>query len=201
MARLPYPSIDDISDPALRNLMREVPALNLLLMESHAEGVVEAVMYLSYSVLNRSVAPRNLRATAFLRLCGAVGSNYEYEQLAKVARNFGLSEEKIQAARDGRRSELTADEILVAQLAEELASGPKASRETLKSLEGVLSSREICELIIGIGFYLMQSRVIETLELELEDPPVAMPLPTGPGPVVDWQLRDRASPSIDAPDT
>lgn len=193
MALLPYPLIDDIEDPALRALMREAPALNLLLMESHAQGVVEAVMYLSYSVLNRSVAPRNLRAIAFLRLCGVVGSTYEYAQLAKVARNFGLSEEKIEAARDGRRSVLTPEEILVVQLAEELASGPKASRETLRALESILSAREICELIIGIGFYLMQSRVIETLELELEDPPVALPLPSGEGPVVHWHPPGGAS--------
>ena len=171
MSILPYPT--HYASERTREFMSRIPPLNLLRMESHAEGIVEAIARLSDGVLNRSEAPENLRLCAFLRLCEVVDSPYELAQLTKVAQAFGLSEAKIDAARRGD-SELSTEEAMATRLAEELAVSPRARRSTIDALRRFLGPRELCELIIGIGFYLMQSRVIETLEIELEDPPVAL---------------------------
>jgi 4-carboxymuconolactone decarboxylase len=184
MAVLPYPV--DYTSERTREFMARIPPLNLLRMESHAEGLVEAIARLSDGVLNRSAAPENLRLCAFLRLCEVVDSPYELAQLAKVARAFGLTEEKIEAARSCA-PELSREEAVAARLAEELAVGPKASRETLDALRSFLGPREVCELIIGIGFYLMQSRVIETLEIELEEPPVLLSRVPDNAAVESWR--------------
>lgn len=178
MALLPYPAPEDLEDPRVGEVLRRLPQLNLLRMEAHAEGVLECVARLSDGVLNCSTSPANLRLTAFIRLCSVVNSPYEFEQLAKVARNFGLSERKIRAAWDGSTSvDLDEQERLVARLAEQLGVQPKADRQIIEALQAFLTPRDILEIIVGIGFYLMQSRVIETLELELEDPPVVLTRP------------------------
>jgi 4-carboxymuconolactone decarboxylase len=173
VARIPYADIERLADPRVRAFMRGIPPLNLLHMEAHAEGVVESIARLSDGVLNRAVAPDNLRVVAFLRLAEAAGSPYEFEQLRKVATAFGLSPEKIEAARTGGPG-LDHKEEVVARLAAELAASPRATEATVAEALTFLGSRELVEIIVGIGFYLMQTRVIETLAIDLEEPPVAL---------------------------
>lgn len=186
MPKVPYP--DQIADPRVRDMLGRVPALNLLRLEAHAEGVVESIIRVSDGVLNRTSVAPELKLVAFMSLCAAIGSRYEYEQLAKVARAWELTEEVIEAAWRGSGSpKLSLPQQTVARLAEELAAQPRCSRETFEAVRALLGPKGFVELVVGLGFYLMQSRVIETFEIEAEAEPVTIPRPS-PSPGLDaWR--------------
>ncbi|MFA5938295.1 MAG: hypothetical protein WC809_02975 [Sinimarinibacterium sp.] len=168
MPRIPYPT--QLASERVQWLMERVPRLNLLRMESWAEGIVESILRVSDGVLNRSELDPVLRQVALLRLCAAVDSPYEFEQLAKVSRRYRMSDELIAAAREGSASaHLDPDQRMAARLAEDLAIGARPSEEVFTFFKARLPTRHFVELVIGIGFYLMQSRVIETFGIELED--------------------------------
>jgi alkylhydroperoxidase family enzyme len=168
MARIPYP--DPPQSPRLQWLFAGMPPINLLRMERWAEGIVESVVRVSDAVLNRSDVDDTLRQIAFLRLCTCIGADYEFHLLAKVSRTKGLTEALIRAAAEGSASpRLSEVQRMAARLAEELAVQPRASDEVFDYLSDRLPPRHLVELVIGIGFYLMQSRVIGTFDIEKEE--------------------------------
>jgi len=167
MPNIPYPSSHD--DPRVDHVLSRVPQLNLLKLESWAEGVVESIVRVSDGVLRRSEVDPILRQVAVLRLCAVVGSEYEFHHLVGVSKRHEISDELIEAARVGSSSpRLSEIQVMVARLAEELAVSPRPSKEVFDYLKSKLSSRHLMELVISVGFYLMQSRVIETFDIELE---------------------------------
>jgi len=48
----------------------------------------------------------------------------------------------------------------------------KAGDSTFDALKQVMSYRELTELTLTIGFYMLVSRFLENFEVELENPPV-----------------------------
>lgn len=186
MARQPYPSAD-YRDPRVRRLMDSTVKLNLVRMMAWSEGTVEAVLRLSDGVLNRtSIAPR-VRQMALLRLCAVIPSEYEFAQLASVSRGEGFTEADIALGRAGSAArELTDQERLACRFAEELAAGPRASDATFSAMNEAFGPRQTLELATAVGFYLMQSRIIETFGVDFEDPPV------------DLSRRDTSSDAIKA---
>jgi hypothetical protein len=168
MARIPYP--DAPVSPRVQWLFSIMPPINLLRMERWAEGIVEPIVRVSDAVLNCSEVDETLRQIAFLRLCTAVGAGYEFHLLAKVSTTKGLSDDLIAAAAEGSSSTgLSEEQKMVARLAEELSVSTRASAEVFDYLRERLPPRHLVELVVGIGFYLMQSRVIGTFDIERED--------------------------------
>jgi 4-carboxymuconolactone decarboxylase len=51
-----------------------------------------------------------------------------------------------------------------------VVAGPRVSDATFAAVEQHLSPREIVELLLTVGDYLMLARVMTTLELEIDDP-------------------------------
>ena len=181
MARIPYPPAP--RSPRLQWLFAGMPPINLLRMERWAEGIVESIVRLSDAVLNRSEVDDTLRQVAFLRLCTCIGADYEFHLLAKVSRTKGLSETLISAAGEGSSSlHLTEEQQMAARLAEELAVDTRASDEVFAYLRERLPPRQLVELVIGIGFYLMQSRVIGTFDIEKEHAEFALGSTGEPSP-------------------
>lgn len=186
MPRINYPT--NISDPRVQYVVERMPALNLIRLESHAEGCLEAIMRLSDGVLNRTIVAPEIKIVAFLHLCEVVGSPYEFEQLRKVAVNYKLPDSMIEASRAGtQEAGLSREQALACRLSAELAVSPRCTDETYDALLSFLSPRELCELIIGIGFYMMQSRVIETFEIEIENPPAFLPPPVVTDEIQAWR--------------
>lgn len=60
-------------------------------------------------------------------------------------------------------------------------AGPQVTDATFSEVTRRLSSREIVELLMSIGTYLMLARVMTVLELEI-DAPAATPSSTSPDP-------------------
>jgi alkylhydroperoxidase family enzyme len=61
-------------------------------------------------------------------------------------------------------------ERVVLRFTEEVVNRVKADETTVKELMKFLSAREIVELIIAIGFYMMAARITETTRTDLDPP-------------------------------
>lgn len=180
MTNIPYPDTAEL-DARVAHMIEVSPKINIIQVMAHAPGNAESVLRLSDSVLNRGSLDPVTRQVALIRMCTVVGSTYERILLESVSRGVGLSEEMILAAREGSSSKaLSEHHRMAAKMGEELAVAPRPSPETFAYFRKVLPVRELVELVQAIGFYLMQTRLIETFEISPEDPPVD--LSTRPDP-------------------
>ena len=172
MTNIPYPETEGL-DPRVQNMINVSPKINIIKVMAHAPGNMESVLRLSDSVLNRGTLDPVTRQVALIRMCTVVGSKYERILLESVSRGVGLSEELILSARQGSSCEtLSEHHRMAARMGEELAAGPRPSPETFEYFRQRLPLRELVELVQAIGFYLMQTRLIETFDISPEDPPV-----------------------------
>ncbi len=95
---------------------------------------------------------------------------------------MGASQEQVAAL---ERDEPEADcfsqaQRLVLHFTTEVVRDARASEQTLAALQQTMSSREIVELLMVIGHYMMVARVMATTDMELDEPAVRRPS-TPPG--------------------
>ncbi|WP_439620915.1 carboxymuconolactone decarboxylase family protein [Hyphomonas sp.] len=172
MTNIPYPDVEGLEGRTKR-IVDVSPKINIIKVMAHAPGNVESVLRLSDSVLNRGSLDPVTRQVALIRMCTVVGSDYERILLESVSLGVGLSEQLILAAREGSCSEmLTLHQKMAARLGEELAVSPRPTPDTFEHFRRTLPVREFVELVQAIGFYLMQTRLIETFDISPEEPPV-----------------------------
>ena len=68
-------------------------------------------------------------------------------------------------------SEFDARERAVLQYAEEVTRDVRARPETFEALRNHFDSQTIVELTVTVGFYGMVSRILENMQVELEEDP------------------------------
>lgn len=173
MARLPLVHPDQAPQKVAAAL-RELPPLNIIRTIAHADDVLLPWVGLSSSLLNDTVMSPTLREIAVLRVAAITpGADYEWDQHEVIAREVGLSQERIEAARSG--SGLEGDDALVARFTEEFARLGSPGEETWASARERFSPREIVELMLVIGLYMMVGRVCATFHVD-PDPPIGVDL-------------------------
>jgi alkylhydroperoxidase family enzyme len=97
------------------------------------------------------------------------GSGYEVHQHKNIAHPNGIPYEKIEALEVGSSSTLfSAIEKLVLKFTEEFVLDNKASSETFSALTVELGNRQVAELAITVGYYMLISSFLETFEVDIE---------------------------------
>jgi alkylhydroperoxidase family enzyme len=93
-------------------------------------------------------------------------------QHVAIAQAVGVNEDQIAAVERGDfgSAALSDSERAVLRFAQEVVARPRVSDETFAAASRSLSPREIVELLLAIGNYMMLARVMTTRELELDDP-------------------------------
>lgn len=172
MARLPYPDPETAPEP-VREALAAVPPLNIFRMLSHAETAFRPFLRFGAAILGRLELDPKLRELAILQVAADAEARYEWVQHAAIARDVGVSDEQIAAV---ERGDIATDKSLgeveraVLAFASEVVAGPRVGDATFEAVSEHLSPREIVELLLTIGEYLMLARVMTTLELELDEP-------------------------------
>jgi 4-carboxymuconolactone decarboxylase len=171
MARIPYP--DPAQSPeSVREALAGLPPLNIFRMLSHAETAVRPFLRFGGAVLTRLELDARLRELAILQVAVQAEARYEWVQHAAIAQALGVSPEQIAAVERGEietAASLSDVERAVLRFTSEVVAGPRVSDETFADVSTSLSPREIVELLLTVGEYLMLARVTTTLELELDD--------------------------------
>jgi len=161
--------------PDLQNVFRKMEGngydvLNIYKALAHAPDLCLAFMRLGNKVLFKSRIDPKLRELAILRVSRLTKARYEREQHESIARDLGMDELQIDAVKKWQGSRhFDKHEQTVLQYTDELTGQVRAKNSTYKKLQAFLSEREIVELTVTVGFYNMVSRVLEALEVDLDD--------------------------------
>jgi alkylhydroperoxidase family enzyme len=169
MARIPYPDIEALPEDVRSFFDRIRPKLNIYRMLPHAETSLYGFMKLGNALLFKAELDPILRELVILRVGYLSDATYEIHQHLVVARHVGVSDVKIEALQQGSDAAVFSDkERAVLQFTDEVVKQVKASDAAYEAVAGHLSHREIAELLLTIGFYMMVSRFLENLEVEIE---------------------------------
>lgn len=143
--------------------------LNLFKVMANSPEVGRAFLRLGNRILFKSRLNPRLRELAILRVGDLAKANYEFTQHVPIARRVGVTAAQIEALPLWKGSTLFNDqERAVLQYTDEMAEKIRVSDDTFAKVKAFLSDQEIVELTTTIGYYGMVSRILETLQVELE---------------------------------
>jgi 4-carboxymuconolactone decarboxylase len=168
MARLPLIERDQL--PAdLATLVAGRPALNLYRVLPWSVPTARGFLALGRAILNESALDPQLRELAILRVGALSRAAYEVHQHRRVAASVGLSPDKIAAAVQERDEQCLAPfERELLQFVDAVVWQVKAPRHLYDAVAPRLGASGICELLHTIGFYMLVSRFLENLEVDIE---------------------------------
>jgi alkylhydroperoxidase family enzyme len=169
----------------VREALDALPPLNIFRMLANAETAFRPFLRFGGAVLGSLELDPALRELAILRVAQVAEAEYEWVQHVPIGLQAGVREEQIAALEAGELSAGCFSDAERALLAftDAVVQGPHVDDELFGELRGHLPPREIVELLLTIGDYLMLARVMTVLQLEID--------PAAGGDVVDSATRGR----------
>jgi alkylhydroperoxidase family enzyme len=180
MARIPYPDIASAS-PEVKDMLARLPApANIFNMMAHAETCLKPVMKLGGTLLGKLRLDPKLRELCLLHAVKLEGGEYEWMQHVPIAKDLGATDDQIAALARGDDAAgcFSPLETAALRFTREVVVDARASEAGLANLRAHLSDREVVELILMAGFYIMLARLTESLGVE-NDPPMGSALIRG----------------------
>ena len=172
MARLPY--VDPAAAaPPVRQALEATPPLGIFRMMAHAETAFRPWLRWGGVLLGDLALDPLLRELAILRVSRLEPhAEYEWIQHVPIARAVGASDDQIAALeRDDPAADcFSGEQRLVLEFTTEVVRDVRAGDATFAALAERLSPREILELLMVIGQYMMLARVMATTEIDLDEP-------------------------------
>ena len=173
MARVPYFDMSN-APPEFAALMSARHPLNIYRMLPHAGPAGQGFLKLGGALLRENALDAQLREVAILRVGFLSKAGYEVHQHKRIARKVGLSEAKIAALEVGAdTSALSELELKVLRFADQLVHHVKAPDAMWQDLAQHLDHRQMAELVLTVGFYMMVCRFLENFEVDIESPGAA----------------------------
>jgi 4-carboxymuconolactone decarboxylase len=173
MARIPY------ATPAqYEELMRgirlpeDTARTNAFRMLAHAPAIGGSVLRLIFTVLAEADLDFYLHELVILRVTQRCQAHYAWAQHAAIARGIGITDEHIAALErgDAPAALFTRRERVVVAFADEVLDATRVSDHTFALVREELSSREIVELLVTIGYFRMIGGLLATLDVDLDRP-------------------------------
>ena len=165
MARIPYP------DPSQEFTTPSVQ-FNLFRMLAHAGTTGKRVLSLGNALLSQQELPPKLRELAILQVAHESGADYEWVQHVALARSVGVTQAQIEAIEQGSLpgSLFTGQEQQVLLFTKEVYRDSTISDEDFATMTQAFTSREIVELLLTAGYYMMLARFMRVLEIDIDEP-------------------------------
>ena len=171
MARLPYLDLDKLAlTPENQKLMARKGNIYKALANS-PKGLA-AFGTLASHIRFDSKLDQRLSELAILMVGYATRHPYEWSHHVEIARRFGVKDEDIRALMEegeGRNSKLEPLAKAVVRASKEMTENLAVSDATFAALRQCLDNECIVDLVITIGFYNAVVRVLETLQIDVED--------------------------------
>lgn len=171
MARVPY--VDPATAPApLREQLARFgeDPLNIFRVLAHAETCFEPTVRLGGAILLQQKLDARLRELAILRVARLSQAPYEWTQHVAIAEGVGVPAEQIAALEgdDGAAACFGERERLVLAATDELVRNADVGDETWAALGRHLDARELIELVVAVGFYMLMARVMRASRIDLD---------------------------------
>jgi alkylhydroperoxidase family enzyme len=172
MARLPY--VDPAAaSPEVRETLARLPVpLRVFHMMAHAETAFRPLIALGTAILGKQQLSPKLRELVILRVAALSPSRYEWSQHVPIAHATGATAAQVTAIERGDVEAACFDdrERLTLRFATEVLRDVRASDGTFAAAAAVFSPREIVELILTVGYYMTVARLLETTDVDLDEP-------------------------------
>jgi 4-carboxymuconolactone decarboxylase len=171
MPRVPYYEVDQATGKHAEFLDKLKPHLNIYRMLANSEYGLKGFVRMGNALLYRCELDPGLRELAILRVGRLSRAAYEVFQHERIAREVGVSEDKIAALRDAtiEAPTFTDHEKTVLRFTDDVVRNVRASDKNLKAVQAFLSPGALVELTITIGYYMMVCRLLETTGVEGEE--------------------------------
>ena len=173
MARIPYFDLSQAPE-SYTSLLGERPPLNLYRMLPHAGPAAEGFLKLGGALLRQNALPAQLREIAILRVGLLSHASYEVHQLRRVARYAFLADNKVATlpldATPQALAALDEREGFVLAFTDQLFHHVKAPDDMFAQAQTHFNPRELSELVLTVGFYMMVCRFLENFEVDIEPP-------------------------------
>ena len=180
MARVPYLQNDQV-DPKVREMFEKIEGaggqiVNLYRVLAHSPGICRAFIRFGNQLLFKGALPPKLRELAILLVSERTDAHYERSKHREIALSMGVPQSQVDAVKGWTDSDAFDEmERALLQYAEEVIRNVRAKPQTFEALRPHFNDEAIVELTTVIGFYCMVSRILENLQVELEEggaPPV-----------------------------
>lgn len=170
MARLPYVDPESAPEP-VREALERVPPINIFRMMANAETAFRPWLAFGGALLSSLELDARLRELVILHVGRLSGAEYEWVQHVPIAQAVGASEEDVAAIERGDLDAgcLGPDVRAALRFTTEVVNEVRASDESLAALREHLSPREVVELLLVIGQYMLVARVAETAGIEIDE--------------------------------
>ncbi len=168
--KIPLPTDDELK-PEHREMLTNLPRLNVFRMVAGAPRAVRPFMELGGAVLSTALDARR-REIAVLRVAHATRAGYEWAQHEQLAKNAGVSDAEIDAIdKEEPVARLDEECNLICRVADEVTRDVRLSDEALEQIIDRYGPREAAELILLVSYYNMVSRFLESTRVEVEEEP------------------------------
>jgi 4-carboxymuconolactone decarboxylase len=143
--------------------------LNLFKVMAHSPQVGRRFLGLGTAILLKGVVPPTLRELAILRVGQINQANYEWTQHVPIALRVGVRQAQIDALAKWEHSpEFNETEKAILRYTDEETLNCRVGDETFAAVREILTEEGIVELTTTIGYYGMACRILEALQVELE---------------------------------
>jgi len=143
--------------------------LNLFKAMAHSPQVGRRFLGLGNAILFKGVVPPPLRELAILRVGHINQANYEWTQHVPIALRVGVRQEQIDALPEWKTSgEFDKTEQAILRYTDEETLNIRVRDETFAAVRAILTEEGVVELTTTIGYYGMVCRILEALQVELE---------------------------------
>jgi AhpD family alkylhydroperoxidase len=168
---IPLPTDDEL-EPEHREMLANLPQLNVFRMVAGAPRAVRPFMELGGAVLSTALDARR-REIAVLRVAHATRAPYEWAQHKQIAEKVGVTAEEIDAI-DSEDPVASLDEEcnLICRVADEVSRDVRLSDDALEQIIERYGPREAAELILLVSYYNMVSRFLESTRVQIEQEPL-----------------------------
>ncbi|CAF2091728.1 unnamed protein product [Rotaria magnacalcarata] len=146
------------------------PDLNLYKVLANNPTLLSSWIDFAYSLRSNCTTSRQLRELMILRGAQLCNSQYEWFQHEQMAKQCGITIEKVNSIKEWRQNSLFDDKEKVAlDLMESLIqNGGAISEELDKQLKQYFTEAEYLELILTGSFYVMVPTVLKALRIQTE---------------------------------
>ena len=163
------------ASPEIRQIFERIEnsgnkVLNIFKVVGNSPKIGRDFLRLGTAILRKGILNPALRELAILRVGNLAQANYEWTQHVPMGLEAGLSQDQIDDISKWKDSSHFNDtELAVLRYTDEIADNIRVTEDTFSQLKKVFNDQEIVELTIAIGYYGMVSRLLEALQVELEN--------------------------------
>ncbi len=168
MARMPY--FDAASgDEETREYLDRLPPMNIFRMMAHAETVMPRFVRMGNALLGKTELDPQLREMAIVRVGHLSQATYELHQHNALCRKLGMPEDKIEALAGKADAPVFSKlERMVLEFADTVVRDVRAPDAMFEALRKELGERQMVELVLTIGYYMMTCRFLENFGVDIE---------------------------------